>query len=317
MNKIIRTYCYCFFVLLLSCSKTQAEKERLSQISSFLNQYHNYYYNYPATLGDFIQFCEERLPYSDSCTKNELLEVQNILKNNYEISWFNKDNNYPIQELVILYKQDTLFHLYDSTAFPCLERLIDLYSDIYYEYPESLGALMRHYSAIHLFKPTFWPTQVCDSVTVLCLERCQSQGILSWKKDEVGLLLMIRNDTIGYWLNYSYCNSFPNGLFSTPTRFFNLDGIGFYPSEELDQLFKKGIRKLGLDYCQFSEENTISWHLLKYNRTKGLSLFCEDDEVNLNTDYFKYMKLYLEKFVEENRLSQIIFIAPVKEKTSG
>lgn len=305
---------YCIIALLSSCSALQAEKEQVPPIGSFLSQYYNYYYDYPASLDDFIQFIEERLPYSDSCIKKDLLVSQILLENSNEISWINKKENYPVQELIILYKQDTVFHLYDSIAFPCLDRLVDLYMDIYYEYPESLDALRKHYMAIKQFKPVFWPTYVCDSVTILCLEKCQSQNILSWEKDEVGLLIMIRNDTVGYWLNYSFCDNSSNDIFLAPTRFFDIDGTGFYPSEELDQQFKNGIRELRLNCRQFNTETIITWHLLKYNRTEGLSLLCDNDDLDIKTEYFKNMGFYLENFADEYKLNSIVFAAPAVEK---
>lgn len=311
MKKRWKLLCFGITMLLLSCSQ-KPNKEQIAQISFFLDQYYNYYYDYPITLDVFVEFCGERLPYSNSSIRDEYQIAQSFLEKN-RITWSIDDKNYPIQELTIICKDDTIIHKYDSIVFPCLDRLIDLYMDIYFEYPKSLENLVKHYNAIQRYQQDFWPTQVCDSVTILGLKKCQSKNILDWEWDEGNLLVMVRNDTVGYWLNYSQCDLLPYDIITFHSRFYDSEGTGFFPSEETNQHFKLGIRELGKCQNQINEGGISGWLLIRYNKTEGLSPLCECDSVDLKTDYYLDMSAYLKRYTAEHGLSAIVFSAPVTE----
>lgn len=77
-------------------------------------------------------------------------------------------------------------------------------------------------------------------------------------------------------------------------------------TKELEKSFKSGIRDLMLGISP-SEFDYSSVHLMVFTDNEGLQPYCENDNVNIDSDWFVLLEKYAKAFASENDLGKIVF----------
>ena len=148
----------------------------------------------------------------------------------------------------------------------------------------------------------------------------KNQNDLTWLCEDSSLLIALAKDTVYYEQidSDSPCHWYdnapnPNEIFLFSPRFYDLSGRTSWKSrnDEFTAQFRKSIRDLRQLYPTIIEGGINNWHFFQYTRTNGLTLFCKDDEMQTNTDYYRDLEACVKEFAEENDFSKIVFAAPV------
>ena len=301
----IKLIVYCIFisVSLFSCyQEHEITNVRYPGLELMIDGYYNHYYNFPNSLDSLISAMESRKQYVDSsflsCYE---LTLYNLKQDKKSIQWQLLEDDFLNKELLVINGKDTLVRKVNNLRFPCLGLLLDGYKDCYYDYPSTLLDLLDYCHAIGYINEE--PLRGCDSITINNLVNSEKKGLLKWEKDEIGLLIMICNDTVNYVTSWSPCSLKP--FDKKGIRFYDLNGV-FVFSEELKREFNKGINNIRTDYPVLQEKNQ-DYHILQYQKQKGISLYCEDDVLPLDLEWYQSVEDYVVRFAYENNLGKMVF----------
>ena len=296
-------------VLFFSLSKNAFNKGEIENLEVLLDQYFSVYYTYPASKESFLSFCEK-----DVCSKEQLVENYELIHeqfwNKEEIVWVLDDSRFPDQEFTILYDKDTIIHRHNNWSFPCIGLYNDAYVEGYLSEPPSLqDFLLFCYYCDSLNDTKDWPYYQCDSVTVMNLRRCLDVNGLKWVQDKESLIIVIDEDTVWRHNTLSPCMRNEKALVFEP-RFYNNKGYYLKTSDSINRNFKNNIRNLAIRMSNQPNAELTQFHILEYSANKGLSSYCEDDDICFDSIWFRELEHFLVTFVAENDINRVIFSAP-------
>lgn len=191
-------------------------------------------------------------------------------------------------------------HQYD---YPGLGLIIDAYYRDYYDYPNSIEDLVT-FTDESGFPENF-------DKTIEKLKKSKSE--IELLKEEKKLKISI-NDSLIYTTPMSTpCDQFSDnkGFYLGRVLFFDEKGKAIN-SEEISNQFKIGLKNIKYHYNMVEKEgNANKYVMLKFEDPDGLSLFC-DDCIPLNDyEYFKEVEIFTNKFSEEHKIREIIFVTPI------
>ncbi len=212
----------------------------------------------------------------------------------------------------VLYEADTPFYQINKWRFPCIGFYNDAYTNCYLREPESLeDFLLFCYYCDSIDDGNDGLYDNCNKQTVENLQKCKQLESLQWINSEDELLIVIDNDTVWRHNALLPCNEDLKWLFQP--HYYDKNGHYINLEENVNRSFKNSLREIGRPFfTQGSQE--IHYYVFVYSNTSGIYPFCKEEDLDTSIKYFKDMERFLEKFVEENRLRKIIFIAPATEK---
>ena len=294
-------------IAFFSCCHQSISFEKTKITNELINQYYAVNYDYPHSLDELLLFKEsDSLPQD---TPDDERNTLRYLENNAEkITWMLYDSVFQKQELIVLFKEDTIVHRFNEWRFPCIGFYNDAFVDAYLREPGSLDEFLSfcvHCDSIGHTED--WSFGKCEEVTVSNLQKLKKVFLLQWIIDEDGLFIVIDKDTL--WQHHP---SIPCDGLSFQPHFYDKDG-GYNDSEDLEQSFLFGIRELGKKYKEREKGTFGEIRIVEYDNARGMSPFCGADNKYLKSKWFEDVERYLEKFAKENDLGRIVFAVPVFE----
>lgn len=333
-------------VFITSCAKNQlSNEEKYPVLGDLIESYYNRYYEYPTSTEDLLNYCNVYLeswddyPYIDSI-KTTLYYLQ---KEKKKIQWkyvysdpWTKDNySYPWaeKELLVLVNKDTLVREKPDLVFmgACWSDLFEYYIKDYFRFPPNLEELIDYsgteglldYDTVPISQDNDFLNSYNPRVEAALLRFfLKNQNNLTWLCEDSTLLIALAKDTVYYeQINSdSPCHWYddatnPNEILLFSPRFYDLSGRISWKSrnDEFTAQFRNSIWNLRLKYPTIIEGGINNWHFFQYTRTNGLTLFCKDDDMQTDTNYFRDIESCVEKFAEENDFGKIVFVAPILE----
>lgn len=307
-NKAFSIIILCASLLLSSCinnrSVTKASHVALERM---IDGYTRHYYEQPSSLEELISFCEENrnMWHGEPYAEDMEATLTYLYQNKGQILFFQDYDDFNNENLLVLYQDDTLLFRIDKCSFSCISNMVYGYSKSYLEYPASIQELA-----------------IYDSITKVRQEpdykRCCDAGVrklkkfhdkINWYRKGKELLIMMSNDTIGYWGEYVPCDISATDIHLMEPRFYKDNGIFVLTTEEMIKQFKKDIRQLGLKHNNANERGNNNWHILMFTKREGLHPFCENDDVKMETEWFQELNSYVERFAYEHDFGKIIFVS--------
>lgn len=303
----MRTKLLLFFIvtiILYSCHQEQGMvSNRYPGIGLMIDGYYQHFYEYPKSLDSLITEMEFRKPYVDSsfssCYETTL---NNLKKDKSSIRWYLFEDDFLNEKLIVLRDKDTIIQRINSFRFPCLGLLLMGYKNCYYDYPSTLDELLEYINIVGYVNE--YPFKGCDSVTINNLINGQNKKLLRWKKDENGLFISVNNDTIGFFPPFSPCELSP--FDKRYIHFFDTNK-NIVLSDQMETNFKKGICLIQMDFPVVIEEEKGNYHILQYQDDCGLKLYCENDYLPQDTQWFTAINSFVRQFAIDNNLDEIIF----------
>ena len=337
------------FILLVgvfttSCVQNQlSNEEKYPALGDLTKSYYYRYYEYPTSTEDLLNYCNVYLeswndyPDIDSI-KTTLYYLQ---KEKKKIQWkyvysslWTKDNYYypwAEKELLVLVDKDTIVREKPDLVFmgACWSDLFEYYVKDYFRFPSSLEELIEYSGTERLLNYDTVPISQDDDFlnsydprveAALLRFFLKNQNDLVWLCEDSTLLIALEKDTVYYEQidSDSPCHWYdnapnPNEILLFSPRFFDLSGRISWKSrnDEFTAQFRKSIRDLRQQYPIIIEGGINNWHFFQYTRANGLTLFCKDDEMQTNTDYYRDLEACVKEFAEENDFSKIVFVAPI------
>lgn len=210
----------------------------------------------------------------------------------------------------------------------CWSGLIEYYIQDYFRFPPNLEELIEYSGTEKLLNYDTVPISQDDEFlcspnfraeAVLLRFFLKNQNDLTWLCEDSTLLIALAKDTIYYEQidPDSPCHWYddvtnPNEIFLFSPRYYDLSGRISWKSrnDEFVAQFRKSVRDLRQHYPTIIEGGINNWHFFQYTRANGLTLFCKDDDMQTNTNYFKDLETCVKEFAEENDFSKIVFVAP-------
>ena len=330
-------------IFTISCAKNQlSNEEKYPFLGDLIESYYHRYYEYPTSTEELLNYCNVYLeswndyPEIDSI-KTTLYYLQ---KEKKRIQWkfvysdpWTKDNySYPWaeKELLVLVNKDTLVREKPDLIFmgACWSGLIEYYIQDYFRFPPNLEELIEYSGTEKLLNYDTVPISQDDEFlcspdfraeAVLLRFFLKNQNDLTWLCEDSTLLIALAKDIIYYNQidSYSPCHWYddvtnPNEIFLFSPRYYDLSGRISWKSrnDEFVAQFRKSVRDLRQHYPTIIEGGINNWHFFLYTRANGLTLFCKDDDMQTNTNYFKDLETCVKEFAEENDFSKIVFVAP-------
>lgn len=310
MRKIIVFIISLCILLLSSCvnnkSMTRASRTALNRI---IDGYTSHYYESPSSVEEIVAFCQENRnmwcgePYAKSIETT----LSCLNQNKEQILFFQNLDDFNNESFLILYKEDTLLYRIDKCFFPCITNMIYGYRKSYLEYPSSIQELAI-YDSITKVRQELDYKRCCDA-GVRKLEKYHDK--ITWSRKGKELLIMISNDTIGYWGEYVPCDISATDIHLMEPRFYKDNGTFVLTTGEMIKQFKKDIRQLGLKHNNDNERGNNNWHILKFTKKEGLHPFCENDDIKMETGWFHELSSYVERFAYEHDFGKIIFVSKI------
>lgn len=295
---------FCLVLFLSSCNtlriKEQCDK---LELSSMVNDYYYHYGEYPSSLDAILLYYEVQ----DSVNAT----INYLYKRKQDIDWTLNNQDVIKEELVIKEKEDTLFWYSGKKHLPYLDDLINGYEKDYLEYPSSLYDLVNYNHATKGKKEEAFDR--CIDATLSHLEKYNDK--LIWKKNDSLFLLEVGNDTISCRIGPSYESYICESAYwkeKVVFLFFDNNGVGIFNDDMLIS-FKKGLQELRKTYKDNNLDHS-DYHVLLYTTTGGLQLYCKNDTLLLNTEWFNDVETYLKQFSLEHNIWKIVFISPSYRK---
>lgn len=310
MNKIIIPLAF-FFCLCLACcrnSHSTASSATKVTLEKMIESWCNTCCDYPKSLEEFISINEDfdgwkELPMKDS-VKATLCFLNNEKKH---ITWRFSHPTVTSMNLTIFFYDDTIYRKAGAWFFPGLDASLMDYNKYYFEFPSSIEDLIVYDSLAGKDRYGFY--QCCDETFSYLLE---NKNKIDWQvTDEATILIMSGRDTIAYQLGCSpqalYCG---DSIVAGRSLFRFFDNHGYYAhSENVEKALKVGLSELRNNYSNTSIGQT-KWHTLVYTKENGLQLFCQNDDLSLNTQWFHEIEEFMYCFCKENELGKVIFVSP-------
>lgn len=280
--------------------KIPNRKELLSMID-------DYFYHYgecPYSLDNLLVFYDGK----DSVNAT----IAYLTERKHYINWKLYHKSILEEELLIEEVGDTLLWFSGEKHLSYLDDLINGYEKDYLEYPASLEDLIDYDQATRGKKEASFDR--CIGGTLVYLEKFRDQ--LTWHRNDSLFLLMAGSDTIscriGPSCGVSICES-DNWRDKNVFLFYNKERIIVF-DEDLLAKFKSGLQEIRKSYKEDQFELS-DWHILKYTTNEGIVLFCKDDPLSLDTEWFKDLGSYLRQFTKEHELGKVIFVsAPYRKQ---
>lgn len=310
VNKFLIISCFLFHYLYCSsCTSQLAVSNEMSQnIDAMIDGYCNRYCNYPETLEDLIDYVEENRAFWSQTGMAKEMEstISFFQKNKNEILLNFSHPTMTEMKLLIMYQNDTMYYKHGEWNFPYIDDVIRSYSKAYLKWPASLEDLLCFDSIISSPIDEYVP--VCWTVTKNYLLKNRSK--LNWKCEGDTLLITTLDDTIAYHIE-SFSQFGCNSYLANETlvfRFFDRN-FNLLFSKELDKEFKQQLSFLRQKNL-IEATNTAEIHILQFSTSGGLSAFCEDDAISLESNWFKEVANLSQVFAKKHKLSKIIFPVP-------
>lgn len=283
---------------------------RLINMDFFVDHYYTINYEYPSSLDELLFFCKANLSDLQSIEDSILIDYTYFKNNAEKISWIINDTLFPEQELIVLYEKDTLAYRTNEWRFPCIGFYNDAYVDCYLKEPESLECFLSFcYSCDSLEDVTNGLYDKCNKVTLKNLKKCKQLESFQWINNNDELLILIGSDTVWHHKNEALpCIDYLKPLFQP--HYYDKTGQYVRLEEDVDREFRNNLRGLWYPYVNQSDAKEREYLTLVYGKTRGFYSFCKEDEIDSNIQYFKDMKEYLEKFMDNHGLSMVVFAAP-------
>ncbi len=305
MKSVIHTCLLLLFLSNSSCNYVSKDRANKDPISKLIEQYYYWGCDYPKSVDDLIDFYEESIPIRvDSLTKDSIASLLSFLKDNKKEFVFRYSHPTLLTiDYLVTYKIDTIYFYQGNYGFPGLDLLIHDYYSYYFQSPSSLQDLLSFESL--KYNGNYDGLYHCLNGTVMFISSNQDQ--IEWCSDGNKLLITSKTDTIAYCSGYNMdfiCNTdmaAERFLF----RFYGIENQYVY-SKEIECYFKEGIHSLSKNYPETKIDN-LNIHLLIFTPEEGLQVFCSNDNLLLNTDWFIDVEKYCNVFCCEHSLGKIVF----------
>lgn len=285
-------------------------------IDFLIDRYYAINYEYPLSFEDLISFCRVDSSYFLSISIQDafLLDYPIFEKATKKINWIINDTLFPKQELIVLYKKDTLTHRINELRFPCIGFYNDAYVNCYLKEPESLDVFLsfcNHCDSLEDGTNALYDK--CNSVTVKNLQKSKQIESLQWINTDDELFIVIENDTVWRHSNELLpCIDYLKPIFQP--HYYDMMDRYVKLEENVDKEFKNNLRELWYPYVNQSNMKERDYLTLVYSNTEGFYSFCEDNEIDTKNKYFKDMGKYLKKFIDKHGLNKVVFAAPAVGK---
>lgn len=305
METIKRNALLFLALIFVSCNKSGNNNQiNTLELSSMIEGYYYQYGEYPSSIDSFLSY------FLDMDSINSTITHLRTKRQN--ISWTLINKSVLEEELLVEEKGDTIFWYSGEKHLSYLDDLINCYEKDYLEYPASLEDLMDYDQATRGKKEDSFDR--CIGGTLMYLEKFSDQ--LTWHRTDSLFLLMAGSDTIscriGPSCGISICES-DNWRDKNVFLFYNKEKIIVF-DENLLAKFKSGLQEICKSYKE-DQFDISDWHILKYTTNEGLMLFCKDDPLSLDTEWFKDLESYLRQFTTEHELGKVIFVsAPYRKQ---
>ena len=261
---------------------------------------------YPKTLAEFVSVSKEIDIWENTCVKDSVETTLAFLEAEKEhIEWKFSHPTLTTMDLTILYYDDTIYRKTEQLWFKGIDVALYSYNCYYLEYPASIEELIEFDSLSGCLHQGFY--QCCDETFAFLLK---NKDKISWEKGDGEILITLGEDTIDYQSYDSqvkYCDEFiapKNKVFS----FFDTMGRYAY-SEETEKALKTGLTELSKNYVIDSFDQ-YPWHVVVFTQENGLQLFCNNDELSLETSWFHEVNDLLLDFCSKYGLGKVIFVSP-------
>ena len=295
---------------LAGCKQQMTCTRQKMNMGLFVDHYYTINYEYPSSLDELLFFCNANLSDLQSKEDSILIDYTFFENNAEKISWVINDTLFPKQELIVLYEKDTIAYRKNEWRFPCIGLYNDAYVNCYLKEPESLECFLSFcYYCDSLEDGTNGLYDKCNRVALKNLQKCKQLESFQWINKDDELLMLIGNDTIWHHNNEALpCIDYLKPLFQP--HYYDKTGQYVRLEEDLDREFRNNLRGLWYPYVNQSDAKEREYLTLVYGKTRGFYSFCKEDEIDLNIQYFKDMKEYLEKFMDNHGISMVVFAAP-------
>jgi hypothetical protein len=305
METIKRNALFFLALILVSCNETGNNNQiNTLELSSMIDGYYNQYGEYPSSLDTFLSY------FSDLDSINPT--IMHLQTKQQNINWTLINKSVLEEELLVEEKGDTIFWFYGKKHLSYLDDLINGYEKDYLEYPASLEDLIDYDQATKGKKEESFDR--CIVGTLMYLDKFSNQ--LTWHRDDSSFFLMAGSDTISCRIGPSYgvsiCES-DNWRDKNMFLFYNKERMIVF-DENLLTKFKLGLQEIRKSYKE-DQFDLSDWHFLQFTSNEGLKLFCKDDPLSLDTEWFKDVSDYLRQFTTEHELGKVIFVsAPYRKQ---
>ena len=296
-------------------------------LTKMIMKYYFVWYEYPSSTNEMISFIKDtESNWSVMACRDSVESTLNYLeKEKDKVLWNYETPEIDSMRLLVLNEKDTLF--YDTrirnATDVCWHGLISGFTFSYFSYPSTLQELIE-YSGIEKLldsatKYTYdnqfddW-----DFLTAWILRKLRDLAKESnWVGNDTILLVTKDNDTIIHSAgNTPLCwrEDFNHDIVMFGARFYDSEGKVVWGGEDLDLEWKRrtvwGIAPIYP--VLLDDDYYANWHYFEYTKEKGLTTYCENDIVDMNTSYFKDLEDRIKRFAEEKKFGKIIFAAPTR-----
>ena len=309
-------------------SNSDFEKKSIPPLlAKMIMKYYFVWYDYPSSTNEMISFIKDTESHWSVMACRDSVEntLYYLEKEKDKILWHYETPEIDSMRLLVLNEKDTLFNnarIRNATDV-CWHGLIYGFTFSYFRYPTTIQELIEYSGLEQLLDSatiyandtrfddwdflTAWPLRVLRNMEKDC----------NWLGNDTILLVTKGNDTIIHSAgNTPLC--WREGIFHEivmfEARFYDSEGKIVWGGEDLDLEWKRrtlwGI--IPVYPVLVEEDYYANWHYFEYTIEMGLTTYCENDTVDINTPYFKDLEDRIKRFTEEKKLSRIVFSAPTR-----
>lgn len=296
-------------------------------LARMIMKYYFVWYEYPSSTNEMISFIKDTESHwsAMACSDSVETTLSYLEKEKDRVLWDYETPEIDSMRLLVLNEIDTIF--YDTrirnATDVCWHGLISGFTFSYFRYPLTLQELIEYSGVEKLLDSATkyaYDNQFddWDFLTAWILRKLRDLAKESnWVGNDTILLVTKDNDTIIHCSgNTPLCwgEDFNHDIVMFWARFYDSEGKVIWGREDLDLKWKRrtvwGIKPV---YPVLEEEDYYAnWHYFEYTKEKGLTTYCENDTVDMNTPYFKDLEDRIKRFAEEKKFGRIIFAAPTR-----
>lgn len=349
MKRII--FLMLFSVVMASCTvQRNICADKYSVLPMMIDGYYDRYYEYPDSADELIDFYNVYSSVLKSQTLKDNIETSiSCLQEEKDIIRWKHKATYPWKVTKLLVKRHcktlvkrTIGERYGKKGNGGLawhigmawSDVVEHYVEDYFRCPATLEELIDYSGLERLIAIDTVPVVVQnESAEFVCAHNLmravgfryfqENKKDLVWHSEDSTLLIVVGRDTVYYReFELSPCHWYDKYPMEKLTgfypRFYDTNGRivnwCFNLEHDLVVEFRRNTLRFPQSMLPVTvEAGTDIYHFLVYTSETGLSLLCKDDDMITDTDFFRYLKVYVKRFADENGFSKVVFVAPAQK----
>lgn len=308
MKKNTFTTIFAIILVFFGCKSTHQPMNPaiLAILEKMVDGWETMYCDYPKSVQEILNEFEENDEWRESPAKDSIENALKFLREeNQHIDWLFTHPSLITMDLTVLFHGDTIYRNAGKFSFPGLDVSLYSYNWYYLEYPDSIEQLIVYDSLSNCLHQGFYR---CSFETLHYL--LANKDKIVWNKEYGDIFIIAGNDTIaaqGYDSRIRYCDELMASN-KNICRIFDKKGRYAY-SEEIEKEIRHGLDEMKAK-GHYELPSQASLHLLVFVPCDGLRLFCDDEDISLNSAWFHELENYLEGFCVEHGIGKLIFASP-------